>query len=97
MQRILPILPITDLRNHAKEVLKQAQSQPVVITQNGRPGAVLLNYKSYNELIDLIAEFEALRQQEREQWSLASEESLRRVWDNPADAAYDNWKALYGL
>jgi prevent-host-death family protein len=97
MDRVLPISPITDLRSQAKEILKQAQSQPVVITQNGRPSAVLLNYKSYNALIEMMDEFKRLREQEREQWSLASAEALQRVWDNPADAAYDNWKALYGL
>lgn len=32
----------------------------------------------------------------REGWTLLSEDSLRRVWDNEADAAYDNWKELYG-
>ena len=97
MDRVLPILPITDLRNQAKEILEQAQAQPVVITQNGRPSAVLLNYKSYNELIEMMNELKALRQMEREQWSLASTEALQRVWDNPADAAYDNWRELYGL
>jgi hypothetical protein len=30
-------------------------------------------------------------------WSGMSEESLGRVWDNDADAAYDDWQGLYGL
>lgn len=29
-------------------------------------------------------------------WSSLSESSLRRVWDNDADAAYDDWQGLYG-
>jgi hypothetical protein len=33
---------------------------------------------------------------ERRGWSLLSEESLRRVWDNEDDARYDNWRELYG-
>lgn len=33
---------------------------------------------------------------QREGWSSLSEDSLQRVWDNEADAAYDNWKELYG-
>ena len=28
-------------------------------------------------------------------WAFLSEDALRRVWDNDADAAYDNWKELY--
>ena len=29
--------------------------------------------------------------------TLASEPSLRRVWDNDEDAIYDNWRELYGV
>lgn len=34
---------------------------------------------------------------ERQGWSSLSEASLQRVWDNEEDAAYDNWKELYGV
>ena len=30
-------------------------------------------------------------------WTLVSELSLRRVWDNGEDAIYDNWRELYGV
>jgi hypothetical protein len=33
----------------------------------------------------------------RQGWSLLSEPSLQRIWDNEADAAYDNWRELYGV
>lgn len=29
--------------------------------------------------------------------SAVSEDSLARVWDNDRDAAYDNWRELYGV
>ena len=31
---------------------------------------------------------------ERKGWSFLSEDSLRRIWDNEEDAAYDNWGVL---
>ena len=34
---------------------------------------------------------------ERQGWSFLSDAALQRVWDNEADAAYDNWRALYDL
>ena len=34
---------------------------------------------------------------ERRGWSLLSEASMQRVWDNEADAAYDNWRKLCGV
>lgn len=30
-------------------------------------------------------------------WSFMSEASLQRVWDNEDDAAYDNWREMYGI
>jgi adenine-specific DNA-methyltransferase len=30
-------------------------------------------------------------------WSFLSEGSLQRIWDNEEDAAYDNWRELYGV
>lgn len=30
-------------------------------------------------------------------WSLLSEDALQRVWDNEADAVYDDWRSLYGV
>ena len=34
---------------------------------------------------------------ERQGWSFLSETALQRVWDNEADATYDNWRALYDV
>jgi hypothetical protein len=34
---------------------------------------------------------------ERQEWHRLSESSLRTVWDNDSDAAYDDWKTLYGV
>ncbi len=33
---------------------------------------------------------------DKEDWSLLSEDALGRIWDNEADAAYDDWRRLYG-
>jgi hypothetical protein len=34
---------------------------------------------------------------ERRGWSFLSEAALQSVWDNPEDAAYDNWRTLYDV
>ncbi len=36
-------------------------------------------------------------QAERAGWTTLSEDSLYRVWDNDQDAAYDDWRTLYGV
>jgi prevent-host-death family protein len=97
MQQIPPILPVSDLRVQAKEILKQARKQPVVITQNGRPSAVLISYEEYNKMVAQMMQLAAYQQEERTIWSSLSEESLQRVWDNPEDAVYDDWRTLYDV
>jgi len=34
---------------------------------------------------------------ERQSWSFLSDAALQRVWDNEADAVYDNWRELYDV
>ena len=34
---------------------------------------------------------------ERQEWHRLYESSLQTVWDNDSDAAYDDWKTLYGV
>ena len=34
---------------------------------------------------------------ERQGWSFLSDAALQRVWDNEADAVYDNWRQLYDV
>lgn len=36
-------------------------------------------------------------QADRRGWSYLSADSLQRVWENDQDAAYDDWRKLYGL
>jgi len=42
--------------------------------------------------LDLLFERENIRV-----WAAMSAPSLHRVWDNEADAVYDDWKAIYGV
>ncbi|OIO97489.1 MAG: hypothetical protein AUK03_02405 [Anaerolineae bacterium CG2_30_64_16] len=51
--------------------------------------------KALDILFDLTDLFD--ERAERQGWSFLSEASLQRVWDNPEDAVYDNWRELYGV
>lgn len=54
------ILPVTDFRNNAADVLAQlSQSgRPVVLTQRGRASAVLIDVAEYQKLCDRLEELE---------------------------------------
>lgn len=51
MARVPAIVPISDLRQGAADVLAQVRKsrQPVIITQRGRAAAVMISVESYEE------------------------------------------------
>jgi len=51
MARIPAIIPVSDLRQGAADVLEQVRKtrQPVVITQRGRAAAVMISMESYEK------------------------------------------------
>ena len=51
MARVPAIVPVSDLRQGAADVLAQVRKsrQPVVITQRGRAAAVMMSVESYEE------------------------------------------------
>ena len=63
MSKIPRIIPVTDLRQDAATVMRQVRSskEPVVITQRGRPAAVMMSIEAYErsehdrELLRLLA------------------------------------------
>jgi len=48
---------VTEFRAHASEVLRQVHStkRPLILTQNGRSSAVLLDVDVYEDLLDQLA------------------------------------------
>jgi len=63
MAKVPKIIPISDLRQNASDVVKQASSsrEPVFITQRGRPAAVVVSMETYEnslherEILRLLA------------------------------------------
>jgi prevent-host-death family protein len=50
------IRPVSDFRTHASAVLKEVQrsGRPVVLTQHGRSAAVLVDVKTYQDMVEAI-------------------------------------------
>jgi len=51
-------LPVTDFRSRAKETLEEIHEHPVILTQRGRPSAILIDYKYFRDLQTRIDELE---------------------------------------
>lgn len=66
MAKIPDLIPVTDFRQGAAEILKRVQDsdQPVILTQRGRAAAVMLSIEAYEkaenerELLQLLAQGE---------------------------------------
>jgi prevent-host-death family protein len=43
------VIPITDFRKEAKDVLNKIKESPIVLTQRSRPVAVVIEYEAYRE------------------------------------------------
>jgi len=64
MRKVPEVIPITDLRQDAAEVLKRLRKgkEPIVISQRGRAAAVLLSIEEYErarqerEILELLAQ-----------------------------------------
>lgn len=52
------IVPISDLQSHAKKIIERVKNtrDPVVITQRGRPAALLVNYEDYAGMVATLEE-----------------------------------------
>jgi prevent-host-death family protein len=62
------VRPITDLKNRAKEVVRQVSEggAPVVITQNGRPKVVVMDVRQHDALLDTLAMLKLLAQSQED-------------------------------
>lgn len=52
------IVPISDLQTQAKKIVDSVKEtgDPVVITQRGRPAALLVNYEDYEGMVATLEE-----------------------------------------
>ena len=52
------IIPISDLQTRAKKIVESVKHtrDPVIITQRGRPAALLVNYEDYEGMVATLEE-----------------------------------------
>lgn len=52
------MIPISELQTGAKDVIEgvKASKDPVIITQRGRPAALIVDYESYESLLNTLDE-----------------------------------------
>lgn len=68
---------VTDLQRRAAEVIGSLRDGPIVISQRGRPAAVLVTAEAYDEMEQALAEVERKQVQEIVEAGLLSYEAGR--------------------
>jgi prevent-host-death family protein len=68
---------VTDLQRRAAEVISSLREGPVVVSQRGRPAAVILTAEAYEQMERAVAEVEARQVREIVEAGLASYRSGR--------------------
>ena len=63
---------ITDLQRRAAEVISSLREGPVVVSQRGRPAAVILTAEAYEQMEQAVAEVEAKQVREIVEAGLSS-------------------------
>ena len=63
---------VTDLQRRAAEVISSLRDGPVVISQRGRPAAVILTAEAYEQMEQAVAEVEAKQVREIVEAGLSS-------------------------
>lgn len=80
-----PVLkPVTEIKRHATEVISKlrANREPILITEHGRSTAVLLDVKTYQDLLRRLAVLEGIARGERalsEGRSVSHRDAKRRL------------------
>ena len=58
MNKVMQTMSLSDFRKHQLETLATIQTEPVVLTQNGRDSALLILPAQWNQLIDRLTDLE---------------------------------------
>ena len=58
MNKVLPTLPVSALRNNQAKILGGLEKSPMILTSHGYEAAVLVSPSRWNEMVDLINRLE---------------------------------------
>ena len=79
MEKVLPTIPASSLRQDQAGIFAKLDSSPVVLTHHGQVAGVLVHPDQWNELIDLLRDLDD---------SLVAQQRLQEAQQNP-DAIVD--------
>jgi prevent-host-death family protein len=61
MHKVMPTIPMTDVRNNISAIVADLAQSPVVLTQNGREAAVIVHPATWNKLVESYEQYRKLQ------------------------------------
>ena len=88
MNSLHPVIPISDLRYKTKDIMNQVQQETIVLTQRGRPTAVLVGFDAYNKMARRLQALEDERDAAIMQLAWAHKDEMEFVGIEALDALF---------
>jgi PHD/YefM family antitoxin component YafN of YafNO toxin-antitoxin module len=80
MYKVMPTMPVSDLRLRQAAILAQLNETPILLTQRGHSAGVLVHPDLWNEMVERLADYEEiLIAQERIQEAQSDPSVMRPV------------------
>ncbi len=58
MHKAMPTMPVSELRTRQSAILAQLDDTPILLTQRGHGAGVLVHPDLWNEMVELLADYE---------------------------------------
>lgn len=58
MYKIIPTIPVSDLRTKQAAILAQLEETPILLTQRGHGAGILVHPDLWNEMVELLADYD---------------------------------------
>ena len=94
MYKVIPTIPVSDLRTRQAAILAQLEQTPILLTQRGHGAGILVHPDLWNEMVELLTCYEdiliakdRLQEAERDPTVLRPISELRTLFE--ADGLLD--------
>ena len=75
MYKAMPTMPVSNLRTEQAAILSQLHESPVLLTQRGRGAGVLVHPDIWNEMVELLDDYDDV---------LIAKERMQEAKDDPS-------------
>lgn len=61
MYKVMPTIPVSDLRTKQAKVLTDLKETPILLTQRGHSAGILVHPDLWNEMVEMLTDYQDMR------------------------------------